>query len=414
MAAEKPEKPNVLFLITDDLNTALSGYGHKECKTPNLDRLAKEGVKFESMHCQYPICGASRASIMSGLYPYTNMTLGNGGSLRKNLPGVVTMSQAFKNQGYYAGRVSKIYHMNIPSEIIDGTAHSDDLDSWDEAFNIKAPEQNAPGKLTNWSPRENGSQAFIGVVSTAGDLEHADGMAADKAIEILGKVKDKPFFLAVGFVRPHVPLVAPEEYFNLYHREEMEIPFVAENDLDDIPQVARDYKSNASYGVTAESHKGLLEAYYASVSYMDAQVGRVLDALEKNGLKDSTIVVFASDHGYLLGEHGKFQKMHLFEEATRVPFILSVPWMKSENGKGTKQLTELIDLYPTLTDLAGIPAPEKLQGKSLRPLLEDTHSSRWTNMRCLPFLVVGESPYEQKNGVLRNGGLVRWEWNYTI
>ncbi|MGJ8655147.1 MAG: sulfatase [Akkermansiaceae bacterium] len=378
VAAEPPRKPNVLFLISDDLNTALSGFGHKQCKTPHLDRLAREGVKFESMHCQYPVCGASRASIMSGLYPYTNMTMGNGGTLRRSMPDVVTMSQAFMNEGYYTARVSKIYHMGIPMEIIDGTAHSDDPKSWNEAFNIKAPEQNAPGKKTNWSPKDTGSQAFVGVVSSNSDAEHADGMAADKAIEILGKVKDKPFFLAVGFVRPHVPLVAPEKYFNLYNQDEMQPPVVPENDLDDVPETIRDYKGNKGYGITAESHKGLLRAYYASVSYMDAQVGRVLDALEKNGLKDNTIVVFTSDHGYLLGEHDKFQKMHLFEEATRVPFIVSVPWMKSEHGKGTVKLTELIDLYPTLTDLAGITAPASLQGKSLSPLLKDTDLATWS------------------------------------
>ena len=378
VTAQTPEKPNVLFLISDDLNTALSGFGHKQCKTPNLDRLAERGVKFESMHCQYPICGASRASMMSGTYPYTNMTLGNGGTLRGNLPDVVTMSQAFMNQGYYTARVSKIYHMGIPLEIIAGTADRDDPDSWDDAFNVKAPEYNAPGKKTNWSPKDKGNQAFIGVASTAGDLEHADGMAADKAIEILGEVKDKPFFLAVGFVRPHVPLVAPEKYFKLYDQEQMQAPLVPENDLEDLPQAIRNYKSNKSYGVTPESHKGLLAAYYASVSYMDAQVGRVLEALEKNGLAESTIVVFTSDHGYLLGHHHKYQKQHLFEEATRVPFIVSVPWMAAEHSKGTSQLTELIDLYPTLTDLAGIPAPASLQGTSLRPLLKDTNSADWT------------------------------------
>ena len=149
VAMGQPEKPNVLFLIADDLNTALSGFGHPQCKTPNLDRLAQRGVRFENMHCQYPVCGASRASLMSGLYPYTNMTLGNAGTLRGSMPDVVTLSQTFRNHGYHAARVSKIYHMRIPFEIIDGTAESDDPHSWDEAFNIKAPEQNAPGEKTN-------------------------------------------------------------------------------------------------------------------------------------------------------------------------------------------------------------------------------------------------------------------------
>ena len=145
--------PNVLFLMSDDLNTALSGFGHPQCKTPELDKLAERGMRFENMHCQYPVCGASRASLMSGLYPYTNGTLGNAGTLRGNMPDVLTMSQLFRKNGYRVGRVSKIYHMGIPGEIIAGTAIRDDPHSWDEVVNIKAPEQNAPGEKTNWSPK---------------------------------------------------------------------------------------------------------------------------------------------------------------------------------------------------------------------------------------------------------------------
>lgn len=396
------EKPNVLFLIADDLNTALSGFGHKQCKTPNLDRLAQRGVMFENMHCQYPVCGASRASIMSGLYPYSNLTLGNAGTLRGSMPDVVTLSQTFRNNGYYAGRISKIYHMRIPFEIIDGTAESDDPFSWDEAINIKAPEQNAPGELTNWSPKDKGSQTFAGVVASGGDSDHADGMAADRAIEILDQVKDKPFFLAVGFVRPHVPLVAPKKYFDQYNRNAMEAPVVPENDLDDVPEIIRDYKRNSTtYGVTPELHKGLLQAYYASVSYMDAQVGRVLDALNEKGLADNTIVVFTSDHGYLLGHHHKYQKQHLFEEATRVPFIISVPWLKDQHGRGTTRITELVDLYPTLAELAGLPAPDTLQGTSLKPLLADTESPSWKK--------------EQAFTISRSGGesIRTTDWRFT-
>lgn len=374
----QPTQPNVLFLIADDLNTALSGFGHKQCKTPNLDRLAKRGVKFENMHCQYPVCGASRASIMSGLYPYSNMTLGNTGTLRGSMPEVVTLSQTFRKSGYYAARVSKIYHMRIPFEIIDGTAECDDPFSWDEAINIKAPEQNALGELTNWSPKDKGSQSFTGVIATGSDSDHADGKAADGAIEILDKVQDKPFFLAVGFVRPHVPLVAPKPYFDLYDRQAMEAPIVPDDDLDDVPGIIRGYKRNSTtYGVTPELHKGLLQAYYASISYMDAQVGRVLDALKEKGLSEKTIVVFSSDHGYLLGHHHKYQKQHLFEEATRVPFIISVPWLREQHGQGTSKITELVDLYPTLADLARIDSADTLQGTSLTPLLMDPESPLW-------------------------------------
>ena len=373
------KKPNVLFMIADDLNTALSGFGHEQCKTPKLDSLAERGMIFNNMHCQFPVCGSSRASIMSGLYPYTNKTLGNSGSLRGSMPDVITMSQLFRKNGYVSARVSKIYHMGIPPDILAGTAGRDDPMSWDFAVNIKAPEQNAAGEKTNWSPKNKSSQNFTGVIAEGDDLIHADGMAAEHAIKFLKENKDKPFFLAVGFVRPHVPLVAPKKYFDMYDREKMKAPEVPENDLDDVPKIIREYKRNSSsYGVTPELHKGLLEAYYASVSYMDAQAGKVLSALDELGLKDNTIVVFCSDHGYLLGHHHKYQKQHLFEESTKVPFILSVPWLKDQHGKTTQKITELIDLYPTLADFAGLKAPESLQGQSMKPLLNNPNSTEWT------------------------------------
>ena len=378
MASAKKSKPNVLFIMSDDLNTALSGFGHPQCKTPELDKLASRGLRFENMHCQYPVCGASRASLMSGLYPYKNGTLGNSGTLRGNMPDVVTMSQMFRNNGYRVGRVSKIYHMGIPGEILVGTATRDDPHSWDETVNIKAPEQHAAGVRTHWSPKDKGSQTFEGVEAEGDDLVHADGMAASHAIDFLKRNVDKPFFLACGFVRPHVPLVAPAKYFDLYDRDAMEAPVVPEHDLEDVPQIIRNYKRNSTtYGVTPELHKGLLEAYYASVSYMDAQVGRVLDALDKLELSKNTIVIFTSDHGYMLGHHHKFQKQHLFEESTRVPFILSVPWMKDTHGNRTKKITELVDLYPTLAELTGLTPPSVLQGHSLVVLLDDPASLAW-------------------------------------
>jgi len=378
LTAAKPDKPNVLFIMSDDLNTALSGFGHPQCKTPELDKLAARGLRFENMHCQYPVCGASRASLMSGLYPYTNRTLGNAGTLRGNMPNVVTMSQLFRNNGYHVGRVSKIYHMGIPPEILAGTATRDDPHSWDEVVNIKALEQHAPGLRTEWSPKDKGSQTFTGVEASTGDLEHADGMAASHAVDFLKRNHEKPFFLAVGFVRPHVPLVAPAAYFDLYDRAAMQAPKVPADDLEDVPKIIRNYKANSNYGVTPELHKGLLEAYYASISYMDAQVGRVLQALDDLGHREDTIVVFSSDHGYLLGHHHKYQKQHLFEESTRVPFIFSVPWMSEQHGNGSSHITELVDLYPSLAELAGLQPPADLQGSSLVPLLRSPQTKEWT------------------------------------
>ena len=402
LKATAEEKPNVVFMIADDLNTSLSGFGHEQCKTPNLDRLSERGVRFENMHCQYPVCGSSRASLMSGLYPYTNKTLGNNGTLRGSMPDVLTMSQLFRQNGYRVGRVSKIYHMGIPDEIIRGTAERDDPHSWDEVVNIRAPEHHASGDKTNWSPMNDTSQTFMGVIAGGDDLVHADGMAANHAIDFLKRNQDQPFFLACGFVRPHVPLVAPARYFDQYDRASMIAPVVPADDLEDVPKVIRNYKRNSTtYGVTPELHKGLLQAYYASVSYMDAQVGRVLQALEDLGLADNTIVVFTSDHGYLLGHHHKFQKQHLFEEATRVPFIVSVPWMKSQHGKATGQITELVDLYPTLAELARLPAPDALQGESMLPLLKDPASDDWTKGFAFT--------------ISRNGGesIRTKDWRYT-
>ena len=384
LTASAADKPNVLFLMSDDLNTALSGFGHPQCKTPHLDKLAERGVRFENMHCQYPICGASRASLMTGMYPYENGSMGNVGVNRKT-PGLVTLPELFRKNGYRSVRVGKIYHMRIPMEVISGESAFDDPASWDEFYNMKAPEQLAEGKVADWSPKDKGSQTFRSVETKGGDSTQADGMAADKAIELLGKLKDKPFFLAVGFVRPHVPLVAPTKYFDLYNREDMVAPVVPEDDLEDVPQVARGYKANnTTYGVTPELHKGLLQAYYASVSYMDAQVGRVLKALKDQGLDKNTIVVFTSDHGYLLGHHHKFQKQHLFEESTRVPFIFRVPWMDQQHGGATSRVTELIDVFPTITELVGFQAPKTLQGTSLSPLLK--HPSSCDGPRPKPLL----------------------------
>ncbi len=299
------------------------------------------------------------------------------------MPDVVTLPQLFRQHGYFAARVSKIYHMRIPSDILAGTTEHDDPLSWDRAINIKGPEHEAPGEAGQWSPKDTGSQTFQSVAADGGDSVHADGMAADEAIKLLTQMDEKPFFLAVGFVRPHVPLVAPSAYFDRYNRDEMVAPVVPADDLADVPKAIRKYKEKTHhYGVTPELHKGLLQAYYASVSYMDAQVGRVLAALEENGLSQNTIVVFTSDHGYLLGHHNKFQKQHLFEEATRVPFFVSVPWLEKEHGKTSKKITELIDLYPTLAELADLPPPQSLHGTSLLPLLNDVNSAAWTKQQA--------------------------------
>ncbi|MGZ0170428.1 MAG: sulfatase [Planctomycetales bacterium] len=396
-----PKKPNVLLILSDDLSTALSGFGHPQCRTPELDRLAERGVSFRRMYCQFPICGASRSSLMNGLYPYSTGDLGNTTKFRQTLPDSVTMSQLFKNNGYYAARVSKIYHMGIPFEIIDGTAVADDPESWSEAYNIQCGEQNLPGKKIDHSPGWDGSQTFQRVEAVDGDLAMADGMAATKAIELLKQHRDEPFFLALGFVRPHVPLVAPEKYFRAYPEEEMILAKVPKNDLDDVGKATSRYKTTASLKIRDEDMPGIHSAYYAAVSHMDAQVGRVLTALKELGLQDNTVVVFSSDHGYHLGEHHKWQKQHLFEQTARVPFIVSVPWMKKTHGASATQICELVDLYPTIADVCGLRPPSYLQGQSMRAIMNDSATSQWKKSDALTVSTKGGVSLRTEN------------WRYT-
>jgi iduronate 2-sulfatase len=402
-ADEPPAHPNVLLIMSDDLNTALSGFGHPQCKTPNLDRLARRGVSFHRMYCQFPVCGASRSSMMNGLYPYSTGDLKNTTIFRKFRPDAVTLPQLFMNNGYYVARVGKIYHMGIPQEVIDGTAIADDPQSWGETYNIQCGEQNLPGKKIQHSPGWKGSQTFQRVEATDGDLAMADGLAATKTIELMKKHRGEPFFIACGFVRPHVPLVAPESYFRMYPEPEMILPKVPVDDLEDVGQATRAYKTNESLQITTEQMPGILSAYYGCVSHMDFQVGRLLDALVELGLKETTLVVFTSDHGYHLGEHHKWQKQHLFEETTRVPFILSAPWLSEVHGKSTQHMCELVDLYPTVSSLCHLSPPEYIQGESMVSILKDVETKSWTKDSVF-------SVSTREGASLRNGRYRYTEW----
>ncbi|MEM9480983.1 MAG: sulfatase [Verrucomicrobiota bacterium] len=400
-AAERPEKPNVILILSDDLNTALSGFGHPLCKTPHLDRLAKQGVSFRRMYCQFPICGASRSSLMNGMYPYSTGDLSNTTKFREKNPDAITMSQMFMNNGYYVARVGKIYHMGIPMEVIDGTALHDDPASWQEVYNIQCGEQTLEGKKIDHSPGWEASQTFERVETVAGDLEMADGLAATKAIELMTAHKDKPFFIGLGFVRPHVPLVAPEKYFRMYPEEEMILPDVPEDDLNDVGLPTLKYKTTESLKIEEKDMPGIHSAYYASITHMDAQVGRILDALEELELREKTIVVFSSDHGYHLGEHHKWQKQHLFEETARVPFIFSVPWINGAHGGEANQICELVDLYPTVSEICGLTPPDYLQGTSMSAILKDPATDDWSKKTALTISTKGGVSYRTE------------KWRYT-
>ncbi len=388
------EQPNILFVVSDDLNTRIGPYVDASLKlhTPNLDQLAADGVSFTRAYAQYPVCGPSRASFMSGLYPETNgvttnaFDSGNHRIATPSLAGHPTLAGFFRERGYYTARVSKIFHMGVPGGIERGESGSDDPDSWDFAANIMAPETLTPGYLEKLSTGDHYGSVFARMILPDGSaLSQADVLATDQAIAILEnragtkppnaqnrtKFKENaPFFLAVGFVRPHVPLIAPERHFAHYPDEAVDLPDVPSGDLDDVPDEARRLSNAAKFGMDESQQRKAIAAYYASISFMDEQLGRLLNTLDRLDLRDNTIVVFISDHGYNLGEHTAWQKQHLWEESLRVPLIISVPGL-SATGWKTDAVVELIDLYPTLAELAGLDGetPSILQGESLVPFL---------------------------------------------
>ena len=389
-------KPNFLFIISDDLNTRIGPYLDDSLKvhTPALDRLATEGVSFARAYCQYPVCGPSRAAFMSGLYPESNgvtdnaFETGNHKIASPDLANHPSLGEFFRENGYYTARISKIFHMGVPGGIERGEMGSDIPESWDYAVNLIAPETLTPGKLENLSQLQHYGGAFARMVLPDGDeYTQADVLAANQAIARLEnraipkpegatnrtKFKEEdPFFLAVGFVRPHVPLIAPERHFAHYPEQEVVLSGDTEADLEDVPEQAGRLANKNGFRMNEEQQRKAIAAYHASISFMDEQVGRLLDTLDRLDLRKDTVVVFISDHGFNLGEHTCWQKTSLWEESVRVPMIVSIPGMK-QAGQKTDSIVELNDLYPTFLELAGLTkqAPSILQGTSLIPLLND-------------------------------------------
>ncbi len=386
-------QPNVLLIISDDLNTRIGPYMEVDKHTPNLDKLAEKGVRFTRAYCQYPLCGPSRASIMSGLYPQTNGILRNidrPGSYRKETPSLAdhpSLSGFFREQGYFTARVSKIFHMGVPGGIERGEPGGDDPDSWDYAYNVMGPETNSSGYLELLSPANHhyGSAFSRMVLPEERISTQTDYLSVSQAIAILesraGKIPenstnkhkikpDAPFFLGVGLVRPHVPLIAPEHCFEVYPDDLMKLPevIIGKN----VPRQALRLQNNKIWKMDDEQKKKAIAGYMASVSFMDEQVGRLLDAIDRLKMRENTIVVFISDHGYNLGEHDCWAKVSLWEGTVRVPMIISVPGYEKNYGTTCNSIAELIDLYPTLTDLCGLAdkQPEILQGKSLADFIK--------------------------------------------
>jgi iduronate 2-sulfatase len=370
--AASAERLNVLFIAVDDMNNDLGCYGNGVVKSPNIDRLAKAGVRFERAYCQFPLCSPSRSSLMTGMRPDTIQVYDLTTHFRKALPEVVTLPQMFRNNGYFAARVGKIYHYGNPGQI--GSNGLDDAPSWDQRVNPSGRDKTEEAQVLNLTPKRALGSA-LGLLSAAGkDAEQTDGMVATETIRLLEAHQDKPFFIAAGFYRPHCPFIAPKAYFDLYPLESVPVPAGPFGEMKNVPEAARAQVGPWPwFGVSEAQSRQAKQAYWATISFVDAQVGRLLDALDRLKLTDKTVVVFWSDHGYHTGEHGLWMKQSLFENVARVPLIIAAPGQKA-SGSASPRVVELLDLYPTLAELCGLAPPATLQGKSLKPLLADAQA----------------------------------------
>jgi len=368
------ERPNVLMIAVDDLRPELNCYGVDYMHTPNIDALAGEGLRFDLAYCQVAVCGASRGSLLSGLRPETTRLWDYKTPMRKNLPDVRSLPQHFKKNGYTTVSLGKIYH-----------AKDDDFP---QGWSVKPWKPSGPSYVTEdakaaMKPHHSQKGRIMGPATENGgdvpDNSYGDGKTADEAVSRLkgfAAQPDQPFFLAVGFTKPHLPFIAPGKYWDLYDRDQIEIP--SREDPANSPFYARStwgelraYTDMRGQGETLNDADTLrlIHGYRACVSYTDRHVGHVLGALEKLGLKDNTIVILWGDHGWYLGDFGDWCKHSNDEIATRVPMILRVPGKTA--GESTRALAEFVDIYPTLSELAGLPVPEHCQGSSLVPVVED-------------------------------------------
>ena len=364
-----PKKLNVLFIIADDLNCDIGVYGNSDVFTPNIDKLASQGVLFENAHVQYPLCGPSRVSLMTGLYPDQTKSKELRLYVRQTIPDVITLGQRFIMEKYNSIRVGKVYHYHNPRDI--GTSGHDDHFTWDQTVNPYGRDKIEEYKLNK--VKENFDGATLSWLESEGsDNEQTDGIGADETIKFLDKFsKSKEnFFLAFGLYRPHIPFVAPKKYFDLYKKENMTVPSNGDEFLKTISSPAAKSLRARKEQINLDNStiKTVKEAYYSTTSFIDAQIGRVLDKLKETGLDKNTIVVFTSDHGYHLGEKGHWQKQSLYDRATRVPLIISGPGILT-NKRIKNSPVELLDLYKTLMDLTGMSTPEFVQGHSLKNIL---------------------------------------------
>ena len=358
------ERFNVLFITCDDLRPSMASFGDPHAVTPNFDRLAESGMRFERNYCQVPICNPSRSSFLTGRRPDRTRVWTNApNKFREALGDVVTLPQYFKENGYHTQSVGKVFCNFCPDPISWSVPEFDQMHSWPHKYAIAKPETDRKGLASE--------------SAEVPDDVFPDGKVANAAIEALERIKDRPFFLGVGFWKPHVPYNAPKKYWDLYNREEVAVPSPANPPANVPARTMHDFAELRGYQdvpkqgpLAPDLIARLRHGYYAAVSHLDAMVGRVMDALESHGLADRTIIVFLPDHGIHLGEQGLWSKGTMFELDTRVPLIMRYPG-QNHRGAVTRALTESIDIYPTIAELAGLNSREDLEGMSLRPLLED-------------------------------------------
>ena len=388
LMAEK-KAPNILFIVCDDLNTHISPWGYEHIETPTLERLAAESVRFRRAFCQYPVCGPSRASFLSGLYPESTGVLDNRVDIRDERPGTITMPQYFKENGYWTASVGKVFHnTSFEHGEVAWNEHirfvNDELPVVTAArkkFETERGSVEKPANRQAW--RELSKKVMVGLDSQTppgygrsglSDEQHKDGKNARQVVQWLEDEPngEKPFFIALGIHKPHVAFLAPDKYFDKYPVEK--IVYEADDpDLwESLPSTAKSNRYGA-FGFELGEEKDALrreymQAYHACITFIDTQIKLVLDALQESGHWEDTIIVFTSDHGFHLGDHFLWGKVSLFDIGAKVPFMIRAPGL-SQGGASSEAMVELIDLFPTLADLSGLSIPDHLQGHSLRPLL---------------------------------------------
>lgn len=387
-------KKNVLFVVVDDLNTTLGCYEHPLVKTPNIDQLAADGIKFNNAYCNYAVCGPSRSSFLTGLTPQSINILNNSKPLLNELGDRITLPYLFKLNGYDTYSVGKVFHKNDPGHL--------DEKAWNEVYKFHETPTGAKGETRDMS---QGKLSWCYWRSAEGaDEDQEDGQSAKKAVEIIKQKHDNSFFIALGLAKPHDPFIAPQKYFDMYSLEHCNPPVLPEAWVQpgkySLPGEGKLFKQ-----FTEQDKREFLRSYYACTSFMDAQLGKVIKALEESGQLENTLIVFFGDHGYHLGEHDWWNKVTVYEQGTRAPFIVSGKDIK-EKGASTNAMIEFIDIYPTLAELCNLDyVPDYLEGKSFVSVLKNPESEFRSEVRA----IVGRGKMLGKTVKTRKWRYTEWD-----